>query len=132
MARLSLGKFVVFAFFTLTACGGPSEVGSDPEPGASSGTEAPADEVVPLVAANAGTTPECVAVSGRAIYGALAYNHWVYIDNGCEQSASCTVRTDVAPDSIEVEVAAGAREEVTTFLGATASEFTPNVDCQLR
>lgn len=124
---LSLPWLLVLLFL-VAACGATIEVTDEPLPGVEGDGDAPQDEVIPL-SANVGTTPDCVTVSGRAIYGALAYNHWVYVTNGCDGPVSCTVGTDVSADTASVEVAPGERSETSTFLGSPASAFTPHVDC---
>ncbi len=78
-----------------------------------------------------GGLPACIAVSARA-RGGVGYDHLVTIQNGCAQTAACTVSTDVSPSPISVTVAAGASETVVTYRGSPASEFTPRVSCSLQ
>ncbi|MBW2461910.1 MAG: hypothetical protein JRH11_09695 [Deltaproteobacteria bacterium] len=128
-AGLVLGILGILTFPALTACGGAIEVTDEPLPGVGGTADTPQDQVIPL-AANAGTTPDCVTVTGRAIYGALAYNHWVYVANDCDRTVNCTVGTDVSAETASVEVGPGERSETSTYLGSPASQFTPRVDCE--
>ena len=75
--------------------------------------------------------PKCVDVRGEARFSGYGYDHLVEIDNRCDKSVSCTVATDVNPQSRTVTVAAGAKESLLTFRGSPASAFKPNVTCKL-
>jgi hypothetical protein len=76
--------------------------------------------------------PDCIEVEAIARWGADAYNHFVVIENHCDRAARCRVSTNANPEVQTVEVRAGGRVELITFRGSPASEFTPNVACDLR
>ncbi len=86
----------------------------------------------PLAAsAQAGSVPDCVEVQANARWAASSYNHIVHIENGCGQTARCSVATNVNPDAQSVRVPAGQSTDVLTFRGSPAREFTPVVSCVL-
>jgi hypothetical protein len=72
--------------------------------------------------------PPCVDVSTFVRYS-VGYDHVVRIDNGCDKDVACVVRTNVNPDPIAVDVAAGKTEYVVTYRGSPAREFTADVRC---
>ena len=71
--------------------------------------------------------PKCVGVRSEARFSGYGYDHLVEIDNRCDKSVSCTVATDVNPQSRTITVAAGAKDTVLTFRGSPASAFKPDV-----
>ncbi len=73
--------------------------------------------------------PSCVESRAIARWAAAGYNHWVRVENGCDRRVRCQVSTSVSSERHTVTVAPGAAEEVLTFRGSPASEFTPRVDC---
>lgn len=73
----------------------------------------------------------CVKWSGTARPSGYGYDHVVTIQNTCEQSASCSVSTNVNTDVMHVDVAPKASTEVVTFRGSPSREFTPKVECRL-
>lgn len=76
--------------------------------------------------------PACVQVTANARYVPYGYNHIVSVKNGCSKIATCSVRTDVSPQVIPVEVAPGVTSEVVTFVASPAQAFTPLVTCTLK
>ncbi len=86
---------------------------------------------LPFLALAQNHVPNCVEVTHQARWGAGAYNHVVRIQNRCDRRARCRVATDVNPQETAIEVAAGATEELITFLGSPARAFTPRVSCEL-
>jgi hypothetical protein len=82
--------------------------------------------------AGASSLPACVRYRAFARYVPYGYNHVVSLENGCSRRASCTVRTDVNPEPVAAEVAAGATAEVVTFVGSPQQTFTPQVSCALK
>jgi len=73
--------------------------------------------------------PECVHVRTEARYVAYGYDHIVEIQNECEKTMACTVMTDVNPEVVSVDVAAGQTRSITTFRGSPAREFKATVLC---
>jgi len=94
--------------------------------GASSGARA-ADAGAPSP-----SLPACIGVRAEARYVPYGYNHVVILTNGCSKAATCRVSTDVSPQPVTAEVAAGTTVEVLTFAASPASSFTPRVSCTLR
>ena len=77
-----------------------------------------------------GERPDCVRVEAIARFGAMAYDHWVHLENGCDRAVRCRVRTDVNPEVSTVDLEPGARRDVATFHGSPASTFVATVDCE--
>jgi hypothetical protein len=77
-----------------------------------------------------GERPACVRVEASARFGAMAYDHWVHLENGCDRAVRCRVRTDVNPEVSTVALEPGARRDVATFHGSPASVFVATVDCE--
>ena len=118
MRSRSLQGFVAAAGLVLTvAIAAGANAADPPEKGG-------ADGKAPKV-------PKCVGVSSEARFSGYGYDHLVEIDNRCDKSVSCTVATDVNPQSRTVTVAAGAKESLLTFRGSPASAFKPDVTCKL-
>lgn len=82
--------------------------------------------------AGAAALPACVQVTANARYVPYGYNHIVSVKNGCSKVATCSVRTDVNPQAIPVEVAPGVTSEVVTFVASPSQTFTPQVTCTLK
>ena len=76
--------------------------------------------------------PACIQVSTDARYVPFGYNHIVILKSGCTKPAACTISTDVNPQPISAEVAAGTTVEVLTFAVSPAQTFRANVTCKLR
>jgi hypothetical protein len=83
-------------------------------------------------AAEAESLPACVTARAEVRYRPFGYDHLVYIHNGCDGTADCTVRTDVNPETMQVSVSSGAEVEVVTWVGSPARVFTATVACRLR
>lgn len=79
----------------------------------------------------AGDRPDCVHAWGEARYGALGYDHYVHVRNGCDRAVRCDVSTDVNPTPTRVRVEAGRATEVLTFRGSPASSFRATAACEL-
>ena len=77
-------------------------------------------------------TPDCIGYRGDARYRGLGYDHVVVLVSSCEQTAHCTVSTDVTPEEHETDVPPGETAEVLTRRGSPARAFTPRVACTLR
>lgn len=89
----------------------------------------------PIALADAGAPtglPACIQVKTESRYVPYGYNHLVTLTSGCSRPAACSVATDVSPEPRAVEVAPNTSVQVTTFMGAAASQFTAKVSCQLR
>jgi hypothetical protein len=82
-------------------------------------------------ASTADAKPACVLARAEARYGAYGYDHWVMVANGCVRSASCSVVTDVSPETVVVDVPKGESRDVLTFRGSPAREFHARVRCKL-
>jgi hypothetical protein len=94
--------------------------------------------VVALAAGDAGAAdagaprpalPACVQIQTDSRYVPYGYNHVVVIKNGCSKAVTCSVATDVNPDTQKVEVAASSAVEVTTFMGSPSATFVARVSC---
>jgi hypothetical protein len=81
--------------------------------------------------AGTGSLPGCIQITASARYVPFGYNHVVDVKNGCSKVAACSIRTDVNPQPIAVEVAPGVTSEVVTFVASPSQTFTPNVTCVL-
>lgn len=79
----------------------------------------------------AASLPACIAVRAEARYVPYGYNHVVILTSGCTKAATCLVSTDVNPQVVTTEVAAGQTVEVLTFSASPAQRFTPHVTCSL-
>jgi hypothetical protein len=77
-----------------------------------------------------GERPECVRASALARYGAMAYDHWVHVENGCPATVRCRVSTDVNPAVTEITLEPGQQRDVATFHGSPASVFSATVACE--
>ena len=75
--------------------------------------------------------PACVEVHTESRYVPYGYNHIVILTNGCVQTATCIVTTDVNPTPITATVQAGATTEVLTFMASPHPSFVATVACQL-
>lgn len=82
--------------------------------------------------AGAASLPACVQITATARYVPFGYNHVVAIKNGCSKLARCSVRTDVNPQPVAVEVAPGVTSEIVTFVASPSQTFTPHVTCTLQ
>ncbi|HVH44064.1 MAG TPA: hypothetical protein VM925_17055 [Labilithrix sp.] len=76
--------------------------------------------------------PACVQVKTESRYVPYGYNHIVTLTSGCGRPATCTVATDVNPETRSVDLPPSTSVQVTTFMGAAASTFTAKVACTLR
>lgn len=76
--------------------------------------------------------PACMHVTTESRYAPYGYSHIVILKNGCSKAATCSVATDVNPQTQTVDVAAGQTTEVTTFFSAATSQFVARVNCRLK
>jgi hypothetical protein len=76
--------------------------------------------------------PACIQVSTDARYIPYGYNHVVILKSGCSKPAACTISTDVNPQAVAAEVAAGTTVEVLTFSASPSQTFHARVTCKLR
>jgi hypothetical protein len=83
------------------------------------------------IAAAQNDVPDCIDVRAIVRWRAGGYDHWVRVENGCEQRATCQVATDVNPEPQTVEIEPGAHTEVLTWRGSPARTFQPRVSCEL-
>lgn len=77
-----------------------------------------------------GERPDCVRASAVARFGAMAYDHWVHVENTCPTTVRCTVSTDVNPSPTALELEPGQQRDVATFHGSPASAFVATVACE--
>lgn len=77
-----------------------------------------------------GERPDCVHATAIARYGAMAYDHWVHVENTCPNTVRCTVHTDVNPTPTSIELEAGQSRDVATFHGSPATAFVATVECR--
>jgi hypothetical protein len=75
--------------------------------------------------------PACITVSAYVVNSAPGFDHVVRLASRCEQAAHCVVRTDVAPERIDVDVPSHEMREVVTFRGAPGPAFQARVKCRL-
>jgi hypothetical protein len=76
--------------------------------------------------------PACVGYWPEARYRAYGYDHLVHVQNTCSRDATCTIATNVNPQSMQVTVVSGTQVELITWIGSPAREFTPVVSCSVR
>ena len=77
-----------------------------------------------------GERPDCLHASALARFGAMAYDHWVHVENTCATTVRCTVSTDVNPVPTTLELTPGQQRDVATFHGSPASAFVATVSCE--
>lgn len=80
----------------------------------------------------AGERPRCVSVSAQPRFDGSGYSHWVSVEDACSYAVRCEISTDVAPSPVSLELRAGERRDVNTFLSSPASAFTATVRCERR
>jgi hypothetical protein len=71
----------------------------------------------------------CVDYHGSAPYKGFGYDHVVTLKSGCKVAMLCSVKTDVNPEAVSVQLAPGEETSVTTWHGSPAYAFTPYVTC---
>jgi hypothetical protein len=74
-------------------------------------------------------TQKCFKVRSEARYGAYGYDHLVEIENTCDKTLLCTVKTDVNPEPSQLTIPGKEKRTVVTFRGSPAREFKPDVRC---
>jgi hypothetical protein len=75
---------------------------------------------------------ECVLVTTEAAFASVGYDHIVTLKSTCQQRHSCTVKTNVNPESTRVELDPGESHSVVTWRGSPAREFSADVKCTPR
>jgi len=75
--------------------------------------------------------PKCITVSSYVVNSAPGFDHVVKLESQCDKDAVCSVRTDVAPERLTVDLPAGQTREVVTFRGAPGYAFRAQVECEL-
>lgn len=85
----------------------------------------------PDAAAPKPPVPKCITVSSYVVNSAPGFDHVVKLESQCDKDAVCSVRTDVAPERLSVELPAGQTREVVTFRGAPGYAFRAQVECEL-
>ena len=68
-------------------------------------------------------------MQGEAYY-ILGYDHRVHVTNNCKKAVSCSVKTDVNPKAVQIELAPGEKQTVIMWRGSPSREFTPDVSCR--
>jgi hypothetical protein len=82
------------------------------------------------VGAEAGRVLSCVQYHGEARPWGYGYKHVVVLESACTVAAECTVKTNVNPQPIVVDVPPKETREVVTYLSSPASAFVPTVVCK--
>jgi hypothetical protein len=72
----------------------------------------------------------CVKWTAEAKFVGLAYNHLVHLDNQCDFTASCRVKTNVNPKEETVVLKSKETKTHLTFRGSPAREFKAEVVCK--
>ena len=77
------------------------------------------------------SAPEnCVKVASIPRYGALAYDHWVSVENTCGGSRDCELSTDVNPEIVGFSLADGEKRDFLTYKGSPARVFATQLTCR--
>jgi len=71
----------------------------------------------------------CVDVTTEAAFASVGYDHIVTLKSGCAKPITCSVKTDVNPESSSVQLDPGETESVVTWRGSPAREFKAHVVC---
>lgn len=88
-------------------------------------SRAPADE-----SAGSLQTKDCVRAWSEARVRYPGYDHVVHLESSCSVEATCSVSTNVNPQTIVTQVPPGQSVEVLTFMGSPAREFSARVECK--
>jgi len=86
----------------------------------------------PPASSSAPSPDTCTEVRGSARAQGFGYTHVVSLRNGCPTAVSCELWSDVDPDRVRVEVAAGATAEIVTRRGSPAREVVGYKKCSFR
>jgi hypothetical protein len=102
------------------------------DPGKTAGTKKDAgkSDAAKRDEAKANKPGGCVDVTTDARFASVGYDHIVTLKSGCTKTMKCTVTTNVQPEPIAVELAAGGEESVVTWRGSPAREFAADVSCK--
>lgn len=85
----------------------------------------------PVQAAEPSAQPSaCVAFQPRLRYQGFAYDHVVWVRNGCERPVQCAVSTDSNPQPVAVSLASGDQTSVILFFGSPSRVFRAVVSCR--
>jgi hypothetical protein len=85
----------------------------------------------PGALANQGKTPSCIQSRPEARYLGFAWDHFVLVQNTCDQSAVCSVSTSANPDPIAFTVPSSETRAILTFRANPSREFTYDLRCTL-
>jgi hypothetical protein len=72
----------------------------------------------------------CVDVTTEARFASVGFDHVVTLKSGCKKTMKCTVKTNVRPEPVAVELASGDEESVVTWRGSPSRVYTAEVDCK--
>jgi hypothetical protein len=88
-------------------------------------SQVPADE-----SAGSLQTKDCVRAWSEARVRYPGYDHVVHLESSCAVEATCSVSTNVNPQTIVTQVPPGESVEVLTFMASPAREFSARVECK--
>jgi hypothetical protein len=72
----------------------------------------------------------CVKWMKSVTFRNYGYDHWVHLVSRCNHRVRCSLRTDVNPGPIVVDLEPKEERSVLTFLGSPASVFEAQVSCE--
>ncbi len=75
-------------------------------------------------------TKDCVRAWSEARPRYPGYDHIVHLESACTVEATCSISTNVNPQTIVATVPPGESTEVLTFMGSPAREFAAKVECR--
>ena len=75
--------------------------------------------------------PPCIHYRAEAVLGFAGYNHLVYINNACANTAYCDVMTSANPVPVNVTIAPSETLAVITYRESPARVFQVKVQCRL-
>src|SRR5687768_14797572 len=73
---------------------------------------------------------DCVRAWSEARPRYPGYDHIVHLESACTVEATCTISTNVNPQTIVATVPPGESTEVLTFMASPAREFAAKVECK--
>jgi hypothetical protein len=75
-------------------------------------------------------TKDCVRAWTEVRARYPGYDHIVHLESACTVEATCTISTNVNPQTIVATVPPGESAEVLTFMASPAREFAAKVECR--
>jgi hypothetical protein len=75
-------------------------------------------------------TEDCVRAWSEARPRYPGYDHIVHLESACTVEATCSISTNVNPQTIVATIPPGERTEVLTFMASPAREFAAKVECK--